>query len=92
MPSLNGSSLGHQKESAGAPLSQTHRYSSSLDPALSRDENRDHCLAEWLLGLVPDCATEGEQLAEATSLPGAMPGSSSSLRSSKCVRTRACLA
>lgn len=39
---------------------KTYRYDSSLDPALSWDENRDRELAEWLLGLVQRCATEGE--------------------------------
>lgn len=37
-----------------------YRYDSSLDPSLSWDENRDRDLAEWLLGLVQRCATEGE--------------------------------
>jgi len=39
---------------------KTYRYDSSLDPALSWDENRERALAEWLLGLVQRCATEGE--------------------------------
>lgn len=39
---------------------RTYRYDSSLDPALSWDENRERDLAEWLLGLVQRCATEGE--------------------------------
>lgn len=39
---------------------KTYRYDSSLDPALSWDENRDRDLAEWLLGLVQRCANEGE--------------------------------
>ena len=39
---------------------KTYRYDSSLDPALSWDENRDRDLAEWLIGLVQRCATEGE--------------------------------
>lgn len=39
---------------------KTYRYDSSLDPALSWDENRDRDLAEWLLGLVQRCATESE--------------------------------
>jgi len=39
---------------------KTYRYDSSLDPALSWDENRERDLAEWLLGLVQRCATEGE--------------------------------
>lgn len=40
---------------------KTYRYDSSLDPALSWDENRDRELAEWLIGLVQRCATEGEE-------------------------------
>ena len=39
---------------------KTYRYDSSLDPALSWDENRDRDLAEWLIGLVQRCATEGD--------------------------------
>jgi len=39
---------------------KTYRYDSSLDPALSWDENRDRSLAEWLIGLVQRCAAEGE--------------------------------
>jgi len=39
---------------------KTYRYDSSLAPALSWDENRDRELAEWLIGLVQRCATEGE--------------------------------
>lgn len=39
---------------------KAYRYDSSLDPSLSWDENRDRDLAEWLLGLVQRCATEGE--------------------------------
>ncbi|MDA8259486.1 MAG: site-specific DNA-methyltransferase [Betaproteobacteria bacterium] len=39
---------------------KTYRFDSSLDPALSWDENRDRDLAEWLIGLVQRCATEGE--------------------------------
>jgi adenine-specific DNA-methyltransferase len=39
---------------------KSYRYDSSLDPALSWDENRERDLAEWLLGLVQRCATEGE--------------------------------
>ena len=37
-----------------------YRYDSSLDPALSWDENPSRDLAEWLLGLIERCATEGE--------------------------------
>jgi adenine-specific DNA-methyltransferase len=39
---------------------RTYRYDSSLDPALSWDENRDRDLAEWLIGLVQRCGVEGE--------------------------------
>lgn len=39
---------------------KTYRYDSSLDPALSWDENRDRDLAEWLIGLVQRSAAEGE--------------------------------
>jgi len=39
---------------------RTYRYDSSLDPALSWDESRDRDLAEWLVGLVHRCATEGD--------------------------------
>lgn len=39
---------------------KTYRYDSSLDPALSWDENRDRELAEWLLGLIERSAVEGE--------------------------------
>ncbi|MFS2048107.1 hypothetical protein ACEN9J_08915 [Variovorax sp. Varisp41] len=38
----------------------TYRFDSSLDPSLNWDENRDHDLAKWLIGLVRRCATEGE--------------------------------
>jgi adenine-specific DNA-methyltransferase len=39
---------------------RTYRYDSSLDPALSWDENRDRDLADWLIGLVQRCGVEGE--------------------------------
>lgn len=39
---------------------KAYRYDSSLDPTLSWDESRERNLAEWLLGLVQRCATEGE--------------------------------
>jgi adenine-specific DNA-methyltransferase len=39
---------------------KTYRYDSSLDPALSWDENSNRELAEWLIGLVQRCAREGE--------------------------------
>ena len=39
---------------------KTYRYDSSLDPALSWDENSDRELAEWLIELVRRCGSEGE--------------------------------
>ncbi len=39
---------------------RTYRYDSSLDPALSWDEQRERDLGEWLLGLVVRAAKEGE--------------------------------
>jgi adenine-specific DNA-methyltransferase len=40
---------------------KTYRYDSSLDPALSWDENRNRELAEWLLGLIDQAAEKGEE-------------------------------
>lgn len=40
---------------------KTYRYDSSLDPALSWDESRDRELTQWLIGLVQQCGSEGEQ-------------------------------
>jgi adenine-specific DNA-methyltransferase len=39
---------------------KTYRYDSSLDPALSWDEQRERDLGEWLLGLILRAAKEGE--------------------------------
>jgi adenine-specific DNA-methyltransferase len=39
---------------------RTWRYDSSLDPALSWDEQRERDLGEWLLGLVVRASSEGE--------------------------------
>lgn len=39
---------------------KTYRYDSSLDPALSWDEQRERDLGEWLLGLIVRASTEGE--------------------------------
>lgn len=41
---------------------KTYRYDSSLDPALSWDEQRERDLGEWLLGLVIRSAKEGETI------------------------------
>jgi adenine-specific DNA-methyltransferase len=40
---------------------RTYRYDSSLDPALSWDEQRERDLGEWLLSLVVRAAKEGEK-------------------------------
>ena len=39
---------------------KVYRYDSSLDPALSWDEQRERDLSEWLLGLIMRAAKEGE--------------------------------
>lgn len=39
---------------------KTYRYDSSLDPALSWDEQRERDLGEWLLGLVVRASKDGE--------------------------------
>jgi len=40
---------------------RTYRYDSSLDPAMSWDEQRERDLGEWLLGLIERAAKEGEK-------------------------------
>jgi adenine-specific DNA-methyltransferase len=40
---------------------KTYRYDSSLDPALSWDEQRERDLGEWLIGLIVRAAREGEK-------------------------------
>lgn len=52
--------VGVQDQFTARRPAKVYRYDSSLDPALSWDENRDRELAEWLLGLVAQCAEEGE--------------------------------
>lgn len=52
--------VGVQDQFTARKPAKTYRYDSSLDPALSWDENRDRELGEWLLGLVARCAEEGE--------------------------------
>lgn len=54
--------VGIQEQFRAKRAPKTFRYDSSLDPSLSWDENRDHELAEWLIGLVQRCATEGEHI------------------------------
>ena len=52
--------VGVQDQFTTRKPAKTYRYDSSLDPALSWDENRDRELAEWLIGLVHRCGAEGE--------------------------------
>ena len=52
--------VGVQDQFATRKPAKTYRYDSSLDPALSWDENRDRELAEWLIGLVQRCGADGE--------------------------------
>lgn len=52
--------VGVQDQFTAKKAPKTYRYDSSLDPALSWDENRDRDLVEWLLGMVQRCANEGE--------------------------------
>lgn len=58
--------VGVQDQFTAKKPPKSYRYDSSLDPALSWDENRDRDLAEWLIGLVQRCATEGEPAVFAT--------------------------
>jgi len=55
--------VGVQEQFAQKKPPKTYRYDSSLDPALSWDENRDRELAEWLIGLIATAAEKGEQVA-----------------------------
>ncbi|WP_031409228.1 site-specific DNA-methyltransferase [Thiomonas sp. FB-Cd] len=54
--------VGLQDQFSAKRPAKTYRYDSSLDPALSWDENRNRDLAEWLICLVQRCATEGEAM------------------------------
>jgi adenine-specific DNA-methyltransferase len=53
--------VGVQEQFTKKKLPKTYRYDSSLDPALSWDENLDRDLAEWLLGLIERAALKGEK-------------------------------
>ena len=53
--------VGVQDQFQAKKAPRTYRYDSSLDPALSWDEQRERDLGEWLLGLVVRAAKEGEQ-------------------------------
>lgn len=52
---------GVQDQFQAKKLPKIYRYDSSLDPALSWDEQRVRDLGEWLLGLLERAAKEGEQ-------------------------------
>jgi len=52
---------GVQDQFQGRKPPRTFRYDSSLDPALSWDEQRERDLGEWLLGLIARSAQEGEK-------------------------------
>jgi len=52
--------VGLQQEFRATKPSKTYRFDSSLDPALSWDENRDRKLAEWLLGPIVRASEEGQ--------------------------------
>ena len=52
--------VGVQHRFAARKPPRTYRYDSSLDPALSWDENASRDLGEWLIGLIDRVATEGE--------------------------------
>jgi adenine-specific DNA-methyltransferase len=54
--------VGVQEQFTKRKPPKTYRYDSSLDPALSWDENRDRELAEWLLGLIEQAAENGEKV------------------------------
>jgi adenine-specific DNA-methyltransferase len=52
--------VGVQDQFTVKKLNRLYSYDSSLDPAMSWDENRDRELGEWLIALVGRCAVEGE--------------------------------
>ena len=53
--------VGVQDQFQGKRPPRTYRYDSSLDPAMSWDEQRERDLGEWLLGLIERAAREGEK-------------------------------
>lgn len=52
--------VGVQDQFTAKKPNRVYRYDSSLDPAMSWDENRDRELGEWLIALVGRCAVDGE--------------------------------
>src|SRR5947207_11658798 len=53
--------VGVQEQFTKKKPPKTYRYDSSLNPALSWDENRDRELAEWLLGLIEKAAQKSDK-------------------------------
>lgn len=53
--------VGVQEQFSARKPPKVYRYDSSLDPALSWDENRDREFAEWLLDLIDQAAAKGEK-------------------------------
>jgi adenine-specific DNA-methyltransferase len=60
-PAVQRPDVGVQEQFTKRKPPKTYRYDSSLDPALSWDENRERELAEWLLGLIDEAAQKGER-------------------------------
>jgi len=60
VPAVQRPDVGLQDHFVARKPPKTYRYDSSLDPALSWDEQRERDLGEWLLGLVVRAAKEGE--------------------------------
>jgi adenine-specific DNA-methyltransferase len=60
-PAVQRPDVGVQEQFTKKKPPKTYRYDSSLDPALSWDENRDRELGEWLLGLIEQAAEKGEK-------------------------------
>jgi adenine-specific DNA-methyltransferase len=60
-PAVQRPDVGVQEQFTKRKAPKIYRYDSSLDPALSWDENRDREFAEWLLGLIEQAAEKGEK-------------------------------
>jgi adenine-specific DNA-methyltransferase len=60
-PAVQRPDVGVQEQFTTRKPPRSYRYDSSLDPALSWDENRDRELAEWLLALIGQAAEKGEK-------------------------------
>ncbi len=60
-PAVQRPDVGVQDQFQAQKPAKSYRYDSSLDPALSWDEQRERALGEWLLELIERAAKEGEQ-------------------------------